>query len=1026
MLTASFQADFSRFEASIQSVTVQAKTFDHAIKNSFRDLNRVVESFSGQELAVESARMVEAVNRLGGVSKLTDSEVRRLTGTLNEAAQKAGRLGEALPPSIAKMRAEIEKLPKPVGESVSGLGSLGSVMGKLGPLLPIASVAGLSAAVISMGKSAFSSASTITDLANKTGLSIEAIQRMQNVANQTGTSLDAFTNAAFKLGVNVSEGTKKARDAVNDLGLSYTQLKAQKPEEQFASVIKALEGVDSQQERNRIGVALFGRQFSEIAASIEEGYSGIANAARVSSDAQIKALDAAGDAWTQFADHASERMRSTLGQLVLFGQQATRELSQLSAGKALSVASLLPALVGIAGGPERLLAALVAGAEPAKKAMGDIQLGTAHATVAQRDFVKELAEVNAKIQSLTPAMRAQIDAASKLGEVTETQADAWGLSAAEVRLYTSSVKNTTAALKVNTKQAVDTGKANRQMWNEIGIAQQKYAREQMDRIAKIENDAAKALRQHLNMVGEFRMQFDRSMMDAASPKWLANMWVPLKEAAVPAGLEMGSTMGAGIKDGLMGVLGGAGGTLASAFTGGGGLGGALKAIGTQIAESITKPMAAAMTNSMRGAYAVGASAATAIGGAVGGGGGAAVAGLASGLGGAALAASAMGKSMAAAGVAGSLAMAGMTMGIGLAAVGIFKLIQHNRNLNKEVKEWNKKIDETRVKLLEMYGPLDALDKKAKALGMSSFTNEWFQQGEKGAAQFAVFIKEFEARLKKTNDSFAPLLSSATELGIRLPASILASIEQLRELGILSEENAALLDQLAGAAEVDWKKMQEAAKRYGIDLDSLGQQFQQLKFGDAAKQIINDFDLLSRGGADVGGILFGMQDEISALVQQAKKFGLDIPKNMQPWIEELLRAGLLTDENGELLQDLAGIRFAAPIKTEFERITEALEKLIETLNLFASTLGNLPKPDVTFPSNPNPHGGEFGGTSPWSPAALTPGETVLGRGATHDFLQGVRDGSGAQTINVPISLDGRVIADVVIERVGNRLSVKGAR
>lgn len=107
----------------------------------------------------------------------------------------------------------------------------------------------------------------------------------------------------------------------------------------------------------------------------------------------------------------------------------------------------------------------------------------------------------------------------------------------------------------------------------------------------------------------------------------------------------------------------------------------------------------------------------------------------------------------------------------------------------------------------------------------------------------------------------------------------------------------------------------------------------------AAEIINDFDLLIRGGADVGGVLFGMQEEISQLVADSKRFGTAIPENMKPWIEELLRAGLLTDENGVKLTSLEGIKFGEPVKTEFEKITDALGDLIAKMDAFVNAIAD---------------------------------------------------------------------------------------
>ncbi len=286
-LTATFAADFTQFEKSLQSATVKLTTFERATKNVNRGLQREIESFSGQKLATEAARIVEAVNRVGGVARLTETELKRVNSVISETTLKFKALGQEVPPSIAKMNHELQALGVGTSKTSGIFGGFSSVVSKLGPLLPIGSVVGLTAAIVRLGTDAFQSASKIADLAGKTGIGTESIQRMQAVANQTGTSLDAFTNAAFKLGVNVAEGTDKARKAVEGLGLEYTKLRQMKPEEQFATVVKALEQVESVQERNRLGVALFGRQFGEIAPAIAEGYSKIADAASISSDAQI-------------------------------------------------------------------------------------------------------------------------------------------------------------------------------------------------------------------------------------------------------------------------------------------------------------------------------------------------------------------------------------------------------------------------------------------------------------------------------------------------------------------------------------------------------------------------------------------------------------------------------------------------------------------------------------------------------------------------------------------------------------------
>ena len=215
------------------------------------------------------------------------------------------------------------------------------------------------------------------------------------------------------------------------------------------------------------------------------------------------------------------------------------------------------------------------------------------------------------------------------------------------------------------------------------------------------------------------------------------------------------------------------------------------------------------------------------------------------------------------------------------------------------------------------------------------------------------VAEIQRRVNDTNRDFAELANDLIQAGYEIPAAFRPVLQQLIDLGVLSRENVALFADLTDEHAVNWKKMEEAGRRYGDWMQTeLGPAFQQAKNTDFAKQIINDFDLLVRGGASVGSVLFGMKEEIVKLIQDSIKFGTTIPENMRPWIQELERAGLLIDENGEHLFDLGALKFAAPIETEFERITKAIEKLITTLDLLAVAIRTIPQPAVTVPSGTN--------------------------------------------------------------------------
>jgi len=124
--------------------------------------------------------------------------------------------------------------------------------------------------------------------------------------------------------------------------------------------------------------------------------------------------------------------------------------------------------------------------------------------------------------------------------------------------------------------------------------------------------------------------------------------------------------------------------------------------------------------------------------------------------------------------------------------------------------------------------------------------------------------------------------------------------------------------------VDFRQMADVAADYGIELGALGEKFQQARLHDAARQILEDFTFLKDSGADVGGVLAGMSDEISQLVQDSEQFGVAIPENMRPLIEQLIESGQLLDENGEKITDIGELEFAEPITSGFDKIVDVIK------------------------------------------------------------------------------------------------------
>jgi hypothetical protein len=117
----------------------------------------------------------------------------------------------------------VEGAAKGVSGAMRGLtGAAGGLSGALGALAPLASVAGL----VGLAKGALDAGDKMYDLAQSTGVSVEALARFKKAAATSGTDIDAVAKGLVKLSRGLVEtattGKGKAAEALRYLGISAT------------------------------------------------------------------------------------------------------------------------------------------------------------------------------------------------------------------------------------------------------------------------------------------------------------------------------------------------------------------------------------------------------------------------------------------------------------------------------------------------------------------------------------------------------------------------------------------------------------------------------------------------------------------------------------------------------------------------------------------------------------------------------------------------------------------------------------
>lgn len=127
--------------------------------------------------------------------------------------------------------------------------------------------------LISFGKQVGDQLDALNDIANRTGVSVEALQAYGQAAKLAGVETEAFAKYVQKLTISIGEaaGDEKAQKAFSDLGIAFDELRTKSPAEQFEMVADALSNISDPAERAAAAVKLFGKGGIELGPLFTEG-----------------------------------------------------------------------------------------------------------------------------------------------------------------------------------------------------------------------------------------------------------------------------------------------------------------------------------------------------------------------------------------------------------------------------------------------------------------------------------------------------------------------------------------------------------------------------------------------------------------------------------------------------------------------------------------------------------------------------------------------------------------------------------
>lgn len=118
----------------------------------------------------------------------------------------------------------------------------------------------------------------VAKMSKRTGVSVETLSELRFVASQTGTDFAPLEMAFRRMQRSIYDagrGLSTAKDALEDLNLSFKDLDGLSPEEQFKLMGEAVSRVEDPTKRAAIAMSLFGRTGTNLLPMFRDGAAGI-------------------------------------------------------------------------------------------------------------------------------------------------------------------------------------------------------------------------------------------------------------------------------------------------------------------------------------------------------------------------------------------------------------------------------------------------------------------------------------------------------------------------------------------------------------------------------------------------------------------------------------------------------------------------------------------------------------------------------------------------------------------------------
>jgi hypothetical protein len=150
--------------------------------------------------------------------------------------------------------------------------------------------------LVQFGRSLLDDADALVKMSDRTGIAIEDLERMQKVGDTTSVTIEDMTNAVNQMQNRIAGGDKSAVEAFKVLGINMEAFLKLNAYQQFIQLSDALRLVEDPAKQVQLGIDAMGKAFLGVWPAMKQGFDEVRSSAVGMSEDTVRAMDAAGDA----------------------------------------------------------------------------------------------------------------------------------------------------------------------------------------------------------------------------------------------------------------------------------------------------------------------------------------------------------------------------------------------------------------------------------------------------------------------------------------------------------------------------------------------------------------------------------------------------------------------------------------------------------------------------------------------------------------------------------------------------------